>query len=63
MMSGRQIIMFNRILVSLTGIIIHSTIMTLTTLQDNQMPDYTITMVKLLVNKTMQPRCVFRVAQ
>jgi hypothetical protein len=32
-------------------------------LQDKKMPDYTITMVKFLINKTMQPRRVFRVAQ
>jgi hypothetical protein len=63
MMSGRQMLMFNRILVGLTGISIHSTSTTLTALQDKQMPDYTITMVKLLVNKTMQPRRVFRVAR
>jgi hypothetical protein len=61
-MSGRQMIMFNRILVDLTGISIHSTSTTLASLQDKQMPDYTIYMVKLLVNKTMQPRRVFRVA-
>jgi hypothetical protein len=41
MMSGRQMIMFNRILVGLTGISIHSTSTTLAALQDKQMPDYT----------------------
>jgi hypothetical protein len=63
MMSGRQMLMFNWILVGLTGIGIHSTSTMLATLQDNQMPDCTITMVKLLLNKTMQPRRVFRVAR
>jgi hypothetical protein len=63
MMSGRQMLMCNRILVGLTGISIHSTSMTLAALQDKQMPDYTIYMVKLFVNKTMQPRRVFRVAR
>jgi hypothetical protein len=57
--SGRKMLMCNRILVSLTGISIHSTSMT----QDKQIPDYTISMVRLLVNKTMQPRRVFRVAR
>jgi hypothetical protein len=50
MMSGRQMLMFNRILVGLTGISIHSTSTTLTALQDKQMPDYTISMVKLIMN-------------
>jgi hypothetical protein len=59
MVSGRQMIMFHHILVGLTGISIHSTSMTLTTLQDKQIPDYTITLVKFLVNKTMLPRRVF----
>jgi hypothetical protein len=63
MTSGRQMLMFNRILVGLTGISIHSTSTTLAALKDKQMPDYTIYMVKLLVNKTMQPRRVFRVAR
>jgi hypothetical protein len=65
MMSGRQMLMFNSILVGLTGIHIHSTSTstTLAALQNKQMLDYTITMVKLLVNKTMQPRRVFRVAR
>jgi hypothetical protein len=63
MMSGRQMPMFNRILVGLTGISIHSTRTTLTALQDKKMPECTITMVNLLVNKTMQPRHVFRVAR
>jgi hypothetical protein len=62
MMSGRQMLMFNWMRVGLTRISIHST-STLAALQDKQMPDYTITMVKLLVNKTMQPRRVFRVAR
>jgi hypothetical protein len=55
--------MFNRILVGLTGISTHSTSTTLAALQDKQMPDYTITMVNLLVNKTMKPRRIFRVAR
>jgi hypothetical protein len=62
MMSGRQMLMFNRIIVGLTGIIIHSihsTSTMISALQDKHMPDYTITMVKLLVNKAMQPRRVF----
>jgi hypothetical protein len=59
MMNGRQMLMFNRILVGLTGIIIHITSTTLTALQDKQMPDYTINMVKFLVNKTMKPRRIF----
>jgi hypothetical protein len=59
MMSGRKMIMSNRILVGLTGISIHSTSTTLAALQEKQMLDYTINMVKLLVNKTMQPRRVF----
>jgi hypothetical protein len=63
MMSGRKMFMFNRILVGLTGISMHSTSTTLAALQDKQMPDYTIYMVKFLVNKTMQPRRVFRVAR
>jgi hypothetical protein len=63
MMSGRKMLMFNRILVGLTGISIHSTSTILDAFQDKQMPDYTITMVKLLVNKKMQPRRVFRVAR
>jgi hypothetical protein len=63
MMSGRKMLMFNRILVGLTGISIHSTSTTLAALQDKQMPDYTIYMVKFLVNKTMQPSRVFRVAR
>jgi hypothetical protein len=63
MMNGRQILMFNGILVGLTGISIHSTSTTLAALQDKPMQDYTITMVKLLVNKTMQPRCIFRVSR
>jgi hypothetical protein len=61
MMSVQQMLIFNRILFGLAGISIHSTSMTIADLQDKQMPDYTITMVKLLVNKTMQPRRVFRV--
>jgi hypothetical protein len=40
MISGRQMLMFNHIIVSLTGISIHSTSTTLTALQDTQMPDY-----------------------
>jgi hypothetical protein len=63
MMSGRKMLMFNHILVGLAGISIKITSTTLTALQDKQMPDYTITMVKLLVNKTIQPRSVFQVAQ
>jgi hypothetical protein len=63
MMSGWQMLIFNRILVGLTGISIHITSTTLAVLQDKQIPDYTITMVKLLVNKTMQTRRVFRVAR
>jgi hypothetical protein len=63
MMSGQQMLMFNRILVGLTEISIHSASKTLTALQDKQIPDYTITMVKWLINKKMQPRRVFRVAQ
>jgi hypothetical protein len=63
MMSGQQMLMFNQIIVGLTGISIHSTITAIAALKDKQMPDYTITMVKFLVNKTMQPRCVFRVAR
>jgi hypothetical protein len=63
MMSRRQMPIFNRILVGLTEISIHSTSTTLAALQDKQMPNYTITMVKFLVNKTMQPRCVFQVAR
>jgi hypothetical protein len=58
-MGGWKMLMFNRILVGLTGISIHSTSTTLTAFQYKQMPDYTITMVKFLVNKTMQPRHVF----
>jgi hypothetical protein len=63
MMSRWQMLMFKRILVGLTGISIQSTSITLAALQDKQMPDYTINMVKLLVNKTMQTRRVFRVAR
>jgi hypothetical protein len=63
MMSGRQMLMFNRILFGLTGISIHSTSTMITALQDKKIPDHTITMVKLLVNKTMQPRRAFRVAR
>jgi hypothetical protein len=63
MMIGRQMLMFNHILVGLTVTIIHSTSTTITALQDKQMSDYTITMVKFIVNKTMQPRYVFRVAR
>jgi hypothetical protein len=63
MMRGRKMLMFNRVLVGLTVISIHSTRTTLATFQDKQMPDYTVTMVKLLVNKTMQPRRVFRVSR
>jgi hypothetical protein len=63
LMSGRQMLMFNRILVGLTGISIHSTSTTLTTLQDKKILDYTINMVNFIVNKTMQPRRVFRVAR
>jgi hypothetical protein len=63
MMIGRQMLMFKLILVGLTGISIHSTSTTLAAFQDKQMPDYTKYMVKLLVNKTMQPRRVFRVAR
>jgi hypothetical protein len=63
MMSGRQILMFTRILVGLTGTNIHSTSTTLATLQGKQMPDYTITMVKFLINETMQKRRVFRAAR
>jgi hypothetical protein len=59
MMSGRQMLMFNRILVGLTGISIHSTSTTLAALQDKQILYYTIAMVKLIVHKTMQPRRVF----
>jgi hypothetical protein len=58
-----HMLMFNRILVGLTGINIHSTSTMLADLQDKQIMDYTITMVKLLVNKTVQPRRVFRVAR
>jgi hypothetical protein len=62
-MSVRQmLIMFNQILFGPTGISIHSTSTTLTALQDRQMPEYTITMVKLFFNKKMQPRRIFRVA-
>jgi hypothetical protein len=63
MMSGQQMLMFNRILVGLAGISIHSTSTTTAALQHKQMPYYTITMIKLLVHKTMQPRRVFRVAR
>jgi hypothetical protein len=63
MMSGRHMLMFNRILVGLTGIRKHSTSVTFAALQDNKMPKYTITMVKLLVNKKRQPRRVFQVAR
>jgi hypothetical protein len=61
-MSGQKMLMFNSILVGLIGISIHSTSTTLAALQDKQIPDCTITMVKLLVKKTMQTRRVFRVA-
>jgi hypothetical protein len=44
MMIGRKMLMFNRILVDLTGISIHNTSTKLAALQDNQIPDYTITM-------------------
>jgi hypothetical protein len=47
MMSGRQMLMFNRIIVGLPGISIHITSTTLSALQDKIMPEYTITMVKL----------------
>jgi hypothetical protein len=57
MLSGQQM------LVALTGINIHSTSTMLAALQGKQMPDYTITMVKFLVNKTLQPSRVFRVAR
>jgi hypothetical protein len=63
MMSGQKMLMFHRTLVGLTGISIHSTSTMLAASQDKQIPEYTITMVKFLVNKTMQPRCVFRVAR
>jgi hypothetical protein len=63
MMSGRKMLMFNCIIVGLTGISIHSTSKTLTALQDKQIPDYTINMVNLIFNKTMQPIRVFRVAR
>jgi hypothetical protein len=56
MMSGRQMILFNRLLVEMTRISIYSTSTTLAGLQYKQMPDYTICMVNPLVNKTMQPR-------
>jgi hypothetical protein len=61
-MIGRQMLMFNCILVGLTGISIHSASTTLTALQDKQMLDYTITMVKLLLiknnaTKTRLPSC------
>jgi hypothetical protein len=59
MMSGRNIIMLNRILVGLPGISIHSISTMLAALQYTQMLDYTITIVKLLINKTIQPRRVF----
>jgi hypothetical protein len=49
--------------VGLEGISIHIARPTLAALQDKQMTDYTITMVKLLINKTMQQRRVFRVAR
>jgi hypothetical protein len=39
MMSGRKMLMFNRILVGLTGIIIPSTSTTLAALQDKKIPD------------------------
>jgi hypothetical protein len=54
MMSGRQMILFNSLLVKMTGIIIHITSTTLADLQENQMPDYIINMFKLIVNKTLQ---------
>jgi hypothetical protein len=63
MMSGRQMLMFNRIRVCLAVISIQSTSTTLTALQDKQMPGYTINMVKCLFNKKMQPRRVFRSAR
>jgi hypothetical protein len=44
-------LMFNHILVGLTGISIHSTSTMLAALQDKKMLEYTITMVKLLVKK------------
>jgi hypothetical protein len=56
MTSGRKILLLNPILVEMKGIMMHSTSTTITALQDKQMPYYTISMVKLLVNKTMQPR-------
>jgi hypothetical protein len=52
-MSGRQMMLFNRILVEMMGISIHSTSAILAALQDKQMPDYTISMVRIFVNKTM----------
>jgi hypothetical protein len=61
MMSGPKMMLFNRLLVEMTGISSHSKSTTLATLQDKQMPDYTISMVKILVNKIMQPQRVFRV--
>jgi hypothetical protein len=63
MMSGRQMLMFNRILVGLPGISIHITSTTLDALQNKKLLGYTINMVKLLVNKTMQPRRVFSFAR
>jgi hypothetical protein len=62
MTSGLKMFMFNHIIFGLTGISIHSTSTTLAALQDNRIPYNTITMVKFLVNKTMQPRRVFQVA-
>jgi hypothetical protein len=59
MMRGRKILMFNHIRVGLTVLSIHSTSTMLAALQDKQMSDYAITMVTLLVNKTMQPRRIF----
>jgi hypothetical protein len=59
MMSGRKMLVFNRIFVGLTGISIHSMNTMLAALQVKQMSYYTITIVKFIVNKTMQPRRIF----
>jgi len=60
-MTDRQIRKFNQILIKITGFSIHSHKNTMTALVKDDMHDYTISKMKLIVNGTKQERLVFRV--
>jgi hypothetical protein len=60
-LTDRQMLAVNKLLIRLSGYLMHSRKNTLAALTDGQLCDYTIDSVKLLVNGVMQERRVFLV--